>query len=514
MAAVNAPGVPPLQTAVITVEREATFELPLTFDARRLASALDRYRPGPAQLRRLHTIYFDSDDLRLARWDISLRYRAGEAWTVKLPTRRGDSSALTQLECTFAGTDPAGPPQGALDLLCGTLRGAPVHPVAELRTLRTASRIERLEGGAVAELVCDDVRVVRDGRIVRRCRQLEIELAAGAAPAELEALARHLRRRTLARPTSVTKVRFALGTVDLTRETRVAPLKRHPHCSEVVRCAIAPAVDTLVRADPHLLANGDPEWVHDARVATRKLRSSLKVYAPMLREPWTLHTRAALKRLGDLLGSVRDADVLGERVAALADSIPREEVTSIARITESVGASRVAAYAVLRAALREWWHLALLDTLVAAVRDGPPLASADRTVRPHALVAGAMRRPWKRLGRVASRTGDDASVAELHALRIRAKRVHYAAEAIAPLLHGRRGRKRCRFAKRLARLQDRLGVIHDIAVERDALRAGGEADRFVRGELVGLETARGAALRQGWGDLWRAAARRRFRFWR
>ena len=34
---------------------------------------------------RLETVYFDTGDLRLARWGISLRHREGQGWTVKLP---------------------------------------------------------------------------------------------------------------------------------------------------------------------------------------------------------------------------------------------------------------------------------------------------------------------------------------------------------------------------------------------------------------------------------------------
>jgi CHAD domain-containing protein len=499
-------------TLMTAVEREAKFSLPPTFDARRLATSLEPYRAGAPQTRRLHTIYFDSEDLRLARWDISLRYRTGEGWTLKLPSRDGDPYAPSRLECTFAGTDPARPPENALEIVSGTLRGALVRPVAELRTLRITRRIERPAGGTVGELVCDDAHVVRDGRTVRRCRQVEIELAPGAARVELYALARWLRRKTPARPTSLTKVRFALGTADVTRETHLAPLRRRSCRSDVVRCALAPALDVLVRADPHLRVNDDPEWVHAARVAARKLRSSLKVYA--LRGRWSTDARASLKRLCNLLGAVRDADVLGERVAALGASLPRDEAPAVARIAAPIGTSRDAAYALLHAALRESWYIALLDTLLAAVSDGPPLDEADRLIRPRAFVARTMRRSWKKLNRAVSHTGADASVAALHALRIFAKRSRYVADALAPLVHGNRARVRQRFLKRLARLQDQLGAIHDIAVERDALRAGDGTDRFVTGELVGLDTARGAALRNSWNGAWQDAARRRFRFWR
>ena len=500
-------------TLVTNVEREAKFSLPPSYDARHLPAALEPYRAGPPQFRRMHTIYYDSEDRRLTRWDISLRYRTGEGWTVKLPARDSDPYEPSRLECTFAGSDSARPPEDALEIVSGTLRGALVFPVAELRTLRIARRVDRPAGGTVGELVCDDVHVVHDRGTVRRCRQVEIALAPSAERIELDALARKLCRRTPARVTALTKDRFAIGCAELERETHVAPLRRHPYQSDVVCSALASALDALVRADPHVRANDDPEWVHAARVAARKLRSSLKVYAPILVEAWTTEARVSLQRLSKLLGAVRDTDVFGARVAALGATLPNNDAPAVARISASIATSRDAAYAVLQTALREEWYITLLDTLLAAVREGPPLAGSNRVVRPRAFIARTMRRSWRKLHRAASRIGLDASITELHALRMRVKRSRYVADALAPLLHGRRSHVRRRFVKRLAHLQDRLGAIHDSAIDRDVLRAGAETDRFVIGELVGLETAGESALRTTWKAAWEDATYDRLRFW-
>lgn len=75
-----------------------------------------------------------------------------------------------------------------------------------------------------------------------------------------------------------------------------------------------------------------------------------------------------------------------------------------------------------------------------------------------------------------------------------------------------RARVRRRFVKRLARLQDRLGAIHDIAVARDTLRAHADTDRFVTGELVGFDTARGVELQNEWNAVWNDAAHHNYRF--
>jgi hypothetical protein len=73
-----------------------SFELP-SFD--RVHDGIDAVEREPEQLA---TTYFDSDDLRLARWGLSLRPRAGQGWTLELPT--GESGPLLVREAlAFAG---------------------------------------------------------------------------------------------------------------------------------------------------------------------------------------------------------------------------------------------------------------------------------------------------------------------------------------------------------------------------------------------------------------------------
>lgn len=502
----------PRRLSLATVEREAKFSLPLSFDARRLGEALKPYRVGTPQVRRLHTIYYDSADLRLARWDISLRYRTGEGWTLKLPSRDSDPCKPSRLEYTFAGTDRAYLPKDALEIVSGTLRGALALPVAELRTLRIVLYVDRPTGGKAGELVCDDVHVVREGRTVRRCRQVEIEITPDADRAELDVLSRKLRRRTPAQATALTKYRFALGDANLRRETDVGAQPRRSSQSDAVRSALAPALEALMRADPHVRANDDVEWVHTARVAAGKLRSALKVYGPMLGGVWAGDARASLKRVFKLLGTVRDADVLGARVATLGANLPRNDAPGLERIVASIALSRDAAYSILHTALSEQWYITLLDALLAAAC-GPPPAGKDRVIRPRAFIARTMRRSWTKLRRALARIAVDASIEELHAVRTRAKRLRYVADALKPLLHDRQAHMHRRFVKRLACLQDSLGAIHDSAVDQGVLRRSLETDRFVIGELVGLETARGNALRTIWKAEWQDARCDRFRFW-
>jgi inorganic triphosphatase YgiF len=83
-------------------EREAKLTAPPGFDLPELGGPDDAFQAEPQSARRLQTTYYDTADLRLARWGASLRYRPGEGWTVKLPEGR-NGALLVRAEHVFPG---------------------------------------------------------------------------------------------------------------------------------------------------------------------------------------------------------------------------------------------------------------------------------------------------------------------------------------------------------------------------------------------------------------------------
>ena len=88
--------------------------------------------------------------------------------------------------------------------------------------------------------------------------------------------------------------------------------------------AAAAAVETRTREvfahSAGVLDTSDVERVHDMRVATRRLRAVLEVFAPCF--PRKRHARLLkeVKRLADALGARRDPDVAIERLRELGDA--------------------------------------------------------------------------------------------------------------------------------------------------------------------------------------------------
>src|SRR5690242_3200848 len=139
----------------------------------------------------METVYYDTPDLRLARWGVSLRHRAGEGWTLKLappPSVPGKPTAVLERdELTFQGAAKK-PPAEAIEVVRAYVRRAELVPVARLSTVRRRVRLVDATGTRVAEVVDDEVSV-RDGRrVAARFREIEVEVPPASAESAQGAL--------------------------------------------------------------------------------------------------------------------------------------------------------------------------------------------------------------------------------------------------------------------------------------------------------------------------------------
>lgn len=488
------------------LEREAKLAASNDFTLPELGG--DGVDAGTARTRRLETAYWDTPGLRLLRWGCTLRYRRGEGWTVKLPaTSLG--VLLSRSEHTFSGP-PASPPTEALDLVQAYARREPVGPVARLVTRRRAVRLTGPDGTSLAELDDDDVTAYVDGQERARFRELEVELAENAPAAVLDRLVRRLRERGADASDPTPKLVRVLGeAARRPPDVAVDRLARSATAGDAVRAAIAASVRRLLTHDPGVRLGGDPEDVHQARVAVRRLRSDLRTFAPLLDAEWTAALREELRWLGGELGAVRDAEVLRDRLQATARRLPPPDAEAGGRVVARLDYDVRECRERLLATMREERYVALLDRLVEAAAR-PLLRPTAR--RPAAeLLPRLVRRPWRQLRRQASELESSVEDAELHQLRIRAKRCRYAAEAVAPVV----GRRATAFARALAGLQEVLGELHDAVVASDWLRARSEpsGEPFAAGQLWGLEQLAADRARAMWWDAWRAASVKRLRSW-
>jgi CHAD domain-containing protein len=491
------------------LEREVKLGAGPAFHLPDLTGVVDGVEVAPPETVRLATVYYDTPDLRLARWGVSLRQRAGEGWTLKLGAVQS-GQVLERNEITFAGNGKK-PPRAALDVVRAYVRRSELVPVARLSTLRRRVRLTDGNGTRVAEVVDDEVSV-RDGRrVAARFREIEVEVAPSDATETVVApLITRLRGAGAGAPDPTPKHIRALGPRSLEApEVAPEPLVVGAPAKDVIRHALAESVANLLHHDPLVRTGRDPEAVHQARVATRRLRSNLRTFRPLLDVEWTESLRSELAWLAQSLGAVRDSEVLLERLRERASSLPAGDQRSAAGLLRVLETEIDQLRKKLDADLASQRYLDLLERLVAAVHEPVALADADQPAT--AVLPALATSPWRRLRSTVRKLPDAPTDPELHRIRILAKRARYAAEAVAPVS----GEEASAFARQAAKLQTVLGEHQDSVTAQAWLRRSRVSGRraFVAGELIALERMAAAKAQARWRKTWQALERKRLRSW-
>ena len=199
---------------------------------------------------------------------------------------------------------------------------------------------------------------------------------------------------------------------------------------------------------------GEIEPVHQLRVATRRLRAALRLFAPLLPARFATAAHRDLAWLARAIGAVRDLDVLSELVRKQAARLEPELRRAAGPIGVALHEQRAQALAALGRTLDSKRCRRLLERLAAFADSRAPVGRGARL----GDVASDLLRPHVRaVARAGRRLGPDAEAAELHRLRVRTKRLRYALETLRSLgdrsMHALLGR--------LERLQDTLGKGQD-----------------------------------------------------
>jgi CHAD domain-containing protein len=220
--------------------------------------------------------------------------------------------------------------------------------------------------------------------------------------------------------------------------------------------------------------DGDPDAIHDMRVAIRRLRSTLRTFRGLWDRRRAEALRDELKWLGIQLGKVRDGQVMSTTLAGAVHREPPELVAGpvAARLKRRLAGETLPAQEDLRDSLASNRFRALMTDLDALLLRKP-------NNRPRRWVTKRAGRALTRAERLlarADRTRPEQRDTALHEARKAYKRGRYAVEVFKPDRKSAR-----RLAKRLGDLQDVLGEHHDTVVLRQLLREEGMR-AFVEGE--------------------------------
>jgi len=445
----------------------------------------------------LVSTYWDTPDLRLARWGALLVHSDHHGWEVRpAPGDFGPGEMSV-----FPGPGDS-PPAEALDLVRAYVRESTLVPVGRVRRLRRTMTLRDAEDQELLNVLSDEVSVLDGRRVAIRFRQVVLDPTELADITLVHGVLTRLRAAGAGGPDSTDEHARVLGPAAAAPpEVEVAELAADASIELAVQAMLARSVQRLLRHDAAVRAGSDPEAVHQARVATRRMRSDLDTFAAVLDREAVRRIRSELRWLAGLLGEVRDTDVLMARLERRLKELDGPAAGKKA-LLESLGSRQVEARRKLMVGLRSPRYPRLLEALVLAAQV-PPLAVDGREP-----AAGVLPRlaaaPWKALAKAVQKLPRQPSDEELHAVRIAAKRARYAAEAATPVV----GRPAARFAEAVAALQETLGDFNDASVARQWLTTVapslGVGAAFYAGALSERERALGQEAARGWRKAWKA----------
>ena len=469
---------------------------------------------GKPLRRNLRSVYHDTPKLTLMRHHAALRVRrVGRQWVQTVKIGGGATGGLHQRPewegvVPDATVNPALFDAPAVRALLTPARLAKLVPVFETRFWRTTWLVQW--GEAQIEVALDQGEV-RSGAHSEVICELELELKSGTALALFD-LALALAETIPLRPDPVSKAErgYALFLGQLASPIKAAPagLRADMSVTAAAVCAAQSALGQLTGNLAGLLDDRDPEYLHQVRVALRRMDASLRfgLHCPALAALRT-EVRWAL----DTTSPARDWDVLSTHtLLALQAALPD---AALDRLMRAIQPLRCAAHADLNAALGsarfDQFLLLVGRALLSCPQDSLIVAPKPRMdtlmARAHDLLAKQHRQLLHR--------GDDLAAlsdAARHRLRIAAKKQRYLLAFVAEIYPQRASRA---YLAALTSVQLQLGDLNDLAVAQRSLQVMRPRHAWACGLVQGWCAAQTpqllAQLSFAWGDVDAAKA-----FWR
>jgi inorganic triphosphatase YgiF len=481
------------------------------------------YRVSRRRAIRQEDLYLDTFDWRLFRHGQSLRFRRANEKTMytlkSLGKIEGGRAERLEIEIAVKGDigDPATAPVREIqEEITGVIYPRCLMGQLVVRTERQPYMIECPDGVHV-ELVFDATSFLARGlnkpRRTRRLFEMEAELKKGAA-AGLETLQQLLQDRFGFVPSRQSKLETAIERLGIVFPSKTPPphlhVKNDDRFDRAVQKIFTFQLHRIEENIPGVLADIDTEFVHQARVATRRMRSFIRLFRGAITEKTEAYFAGELLWLGSLFGGVRDLDVFLLNLPHFTRTIGMAPSRCIRILTEHIGQERAVCLGELKAGLGSaryrLFHSRLLAFTLRPLAKNPssPLSLAPvPRVAPPVITA--------RFDAVIAQGRKVLAKPELknfHKLRIQFKRLRYACEFVSSAY----GEGLHTFIGETVKIQDCLGDLQDTVFTRSLISRLLEAWKgsvldprllFMLGEIYELQGEIARARQDEFQEIWR-----------
>jgi CHAD domain-containing protein len=477
---------------------------------------------------RLEATYFDTADRRLSRAGLTVHRRTGgdaAGWVVEIPGADGGASVRLP-----AGRSAVTVPAAIRKLVWASTRGADLHPLA--RVVTEGTTLDLVDTGGNPVVTITDERVtgsrltaVADAQTAEppattwRVVSIATDVAAWrdaiAAALHRSGATTADDRSDLARVLADTDASHPLSEPD--PQPFFGPASPDSSAGVVVLRYVGQQLEQILGNDPRVRVDGAGS-VHRMRVASRRLRSALDTFRPVLNSGAVKPLRTELKWLAGELGAARDAEVMRDRMGSALRAEDRQ--VHVGPLGDAVDTEMDQVYRTAHAGLLRALDSARYHRLVLALHDlcvHPPMtAKADRPAR--RVLPRRAARAYRRLKALVEAAAEASTSAErdvrLHEARKAAKKARYAAEALTEFF----GNPAARFAAAMEILQEELGehqdsVVLRARVEELAQQTTSTATAFAYGRLHAHEEQRGDVAVERFEAAWNQARKKSLRAW-
>jgi len=418
------------------------------------------------------TVYFDTEagDLHKAGYSLRVR-RAGDRITQTVKT-----------DCNNAGLFDRGEWEAPVQQMEPDPKAVRQTPLGKLKRLKrdlepvVQSEVERTNwlinhNGSVVEVVLDS-GCVSAGDEEARFQELELELK-GGQPAAMFDIARELGEAIPLEIGVLSKEQRGLMLADgsFGHEHKASS----PHIDKAMDAGqvFAQIVHECIRHfrlnEALIVTNRDPNALHQARVAMRRLRTAFSLFRPAIRQEALDPLRRELRWFIRPLGKARNLDVFLANLGSELASRDRRRLQS----------ARAKAYDEVIEALNGQRSRNMILNLVEWTALGDWQKDAASTpIRKFA--AKRLDAAWRKVRRKGSKLRD-LEEKQLHRFRIGIKNLRYAVEFLGPLYGKKMVRK---YASSLEEMQDCLGLLHDNIISREIVAHYG-LEVIARTDVIG-----------------------------
>jgi CHAD domain-containing protein len=452
----------------------------------RLVETLAGLTLTPGVTLRVHDTYRDTPDRRLLAAGFACRQRRSAragALIVTLKQITQESTAIHAREEFEIETSKDAPPEQwqaspARDRVLAIIGDAPLQKLFDLYQTRVKREVMK-DDSSIAEWSVDEVRV-RAGNQRLKFAELEIELKPNGTPEDLTRLAAHAQAEWNLAPAPKSKFERALAWVDETkaatpkRRRRVPKIRLDDTMAEAARKTLLLHWGRMLDHEAGARAGSDIEQVHDMRVATRRMRAALRVFADYLDAAAFKPFAKMLRRTARTLGAVRDLDVFREKAQHYLDTLPDERQAELDPLLaawqteyqrareELLALFDSAAYGRFKIAFEKFLRTPGAGAPTTDIQSEEPRTQRVRDELPIILLRG-----WATVRAYDESVSVPAvPLARLHQLRIASKGLRYTLEFFTGVLTP----DAQPLIEQIKQLQDHLGNLQDAVVACNHLR--------------------------------------------